>query len=357
MITSKKLRRLGAIFIIKKEGFNVGEYIVEKLETDKFDEWDKFTESSQQGSVFNKSWYLQNIYKNFDIHVVRDPNKKIVAGMIFGYHNKTKWIIFNRSLHSGILFIDFSSYKESKKNSLIIEWTYLLINSMPKVLFYYSNFHYSFDNWVPFLWKGYEQYTRYTYIIDNSLSIEQVFNNFSRSLRKEIGYAKKYTDGVLCEKENLDYKKDFYKLLKSVYDRQNKKAPMTFKRFCMYDDMLNEKKCRRIFFASHDGQIVSALYIVYDSDSAYLIMSGTLSEFRQYNHKSLLVYEAIKYFNEAGIKYFDFEGSIMKNVEIYNRKFGGKYQPYYVITKSNNIILDFLWWTRKKSRLKRLYVD
>ena len=51
-----------------------------------------------------------------------------------------------------------------------------LIEQLPSVDAYEQLLNYSIDNWLPFYWKGYQQTTRYSYIVDLS-NMEQVYGN------------------------------------------------------------------------------------------------------------------------------------------------------------------------------------
>ena len=56
------------------------------------------------------------------------------------------------------------------------------------------------------------------------------------------------------------------------------------------------------------------------------------------------MWEAIKFAKKLGIKYFDFEGSMVPQIERYFRGFGGKLTPYYRINKAKlplEILLKF----------------
>lgn len=330
---------------------------VTTLKSDEYDRWNDFVDSSPQGSIFSKTWYLEGISKKFQIKIVKNIDDEIIAGMILCRHNRFKNIIFN-GLYNGMLFKNMDSYKENKKNTLQIKLSNMLIESIPKFWFYYSSFHYEFKNWVSFLWNGFEQYTRYTYVIDNSVDINTVFDNFSNRMKNKIRKAEKNDSiQIIDESKTNDYLKEFYMLLEVTYKRQNKKVGISFDDFKRYDDMLKNNNSRKIFFVIYDGQIISGIYLLYDRKSTYLIMSGSLTEFRKYNPMALLIWNAIKYFNGIAIKWFDFEGSVMKNIELYSRQFGGVYKPYYVITKAENIFFDFLWYLKKKSRIKRLYAN
>ena len=64
-----------------------------------------------------------------------------------------------------------------------------LIDQLPKVDYFCQNFHSSITNWLPFYWKGFEQSTRYSYVI--SEFNEEIELVFQENIRREIKKAKK----------------------------------------------------------------------------------------------------------------------------------------------------------------------
>ena len=58
-----------------------------------------------------------------------------------------------------------------------------LIEQLPKKALFQQNFHYNFTDWLPYYWAGFEQSTRYSYVLENLSDLEQVFNNFSADYR------------------------------------------------------------------------------------------------------------------------------------------------------------------------------
>ena len=81
--------------------------------------------------------------------------------------------------NNGIIFkIDNSAKPETiaKFQEHVIDAANIFIESLMLDV-YEQQFHYSFDNWLPFLWNKYTALTRYTYVIEDLCS------------RKIIGYA------------------------------------------------------------------------------------------------------------------------------------------------------------------------
>ena len=66
------------------------------------------------------------------------------------------------------------------------------------------------------------------------------------------------------------------------------------------DKACAKNKARQIFFAEDKrGNVRSAIYIVWDDTSAYLLMSGSNPEFRDKNFKAILVWEAMKFISDS----------------------------------------------------------
>ena len=75
--------------------------------------------------------------------------------------------------------------------------------------------------------------------------------------------------------------------------------------------------------------------MIWDSKSAYLLMSGSDPIYRSSNAKVLLIWEALKYIKcEVGLNIFDFEGSMIERITRYNENFGAVQKPYFAISKA-----------------------
>jgi hypothetical protein len=56
------------------------------------------------------------------------------------------------------------------------------------------------------------------------------------------------------------------------------------------------------------------------------------------------MWESVKHAKDLGLRYFDFEGSMVPQIETYFRGFGGRLTPYYRINRASlpiEIILKF----------------
>lgn len=101
------------------------------------------------------------------------------------------------------------------------------------------------------------------------------------------------------------------------------------------DAMLQERGQRRIFFAvDAHGRVHAALYLIWDSTSAFYLMGGVDPVLRTSGSSSLLMWEAIRFASSAA-KRFDFEGSMVEPIERFFRGFGAKQQQYFTLISMN----------------------
>lgn len=197
------------------------------------------------------------------------------------------------------------------------------------ILSYRQYFHHTFNNWLPFYWRGYSQTTRYTYIIKNTVDIEEIYRNFSGNIRNNIKKANRLVDII----EDINYK-EFYDLNVKTFERQGIPIPYSFDLFEKLYKNLEKQKCVKIYSAiDNEGNTHSAALFVYDSNSVYYLLSGSEEKFRSSQSLTLLIFEGIKLAKKLGLS-FDFEGSMKKNIEKLFREFGAEQVPYFDISKN-----------------------
>jgi len=190
-------------------------------------------------------------------------------------------------------------------------------------------YHYSFNNWLPFRWRGYTQSTRYTYVIDDTSDMDVVIKGYNNNVKKGIAKAKK----VLELSHNNDMH-SFYKYNKMTFDRQGIDIPYSLEFMVRLEKYLISQNCYQIICAKDiEGNVHSMALFVWDDNCVYYIASGSDSKYRESQSLTLLLHEGLLLASRMEKK-FDFEGSMMKQLERYFRQFGGVLKPYYDIQKT-----------------------
>lgn len=305
--------------------------------SDSLEEWDRFVDDSPQGCIFCRSWWLKAVCPNgFEILTLRKDNR-IVAGMPLPSYRKLGYTIIGTPQLTqtlGVLFLSSTKTTHQDRFSEEMEILEALVGAIPKFSYFSVRFHYNFTNWLPFYWAGYHQTTRYTYAINDLTDLDKVFSNFAYSKKKNIKKAEE-----LVTIHNDLPAKEFYANQAMTLSKQGSTISYKYGLFKRVYDAAYENSAGKVWYAV-DGQknIHAAIFVVFDKKSAYYLISSIDPDYRNSGAATLLVREAITYVSQY-TKRFDFEGSMIRDVEKSFRKFGAVQTPYFNIIKDNRRLL------------------
>lgn len=213
----------------------------------------------------------------------------------------------------------------------IHDYTTALITSLPKFDYFSQNAHYALEDILPFHWSGFEAQVRYTYVLDALDDQVLLWQNLSARTRRSIRKAEK-----LLKVRTLDNFEIFLELYEKTFRRQDMKAPVderTLRR--VYDEGTKRNAVKILVAEDASGKPHGVVFLLYDHRTTYYLMGGSDPRFRDSQSLSLLLWEAIK-FSGSVSKTFDFEGSMIANIESFFRNFGGKRRLYYSLSKMSN---------------------
>lgn len=302
-----------------------------------------FQQHQDQLPIFVHPWYLDAVCQEgeWNAAIVEEKNQIIAVLPYFikkkyGFHYITM-PHFTKMM--GPYFADNLNLTEQHD---ILE---RLIIQLPKTDAFTQNFYYTITNWLPFYWQGFQQTTRYSYRLDVS-DLNQVYNNIHKKRRRYIDKAVEQGLQVI-ESEDIEL---FYRINKMSFDRQQLQVPYTFDQFQRHDAALAAHQARQIFFAKDaEGRVHSAVYLIWDAQSSYFHIAGDDPDLRNSGAGIFLIWEVIKYTKEKlHLNTFDFEGSMIQNVEYIRRQFGAVQTPYFTISKYNSKLLQFIQTIRTK---------
>jgi len=292
--------------------------------------------------IFSRDWWLDAVCgeDNWDVVSV-EKGGQIVASMPY---YKIKKIIFDLIIMPKLTQTmgPYIKYPKGQKYYTKLSWEKKmmdsLISQLPKVDFFYQDFHYKITNWLPFYWNGFTQTTRYTYVIENT-SLTHLENNFETDIRRRRRKATKL--GIfITESDNIE---KFYELNKMTYNRHNKQIPYSFKLVENVYKKCKEQQACKIFSAiDKNGDLIAASFLVYDYNTVYYLMGAINSDKKNLGGMDMVLYESIKFALLSGKK-FDFEGSMVESIERYFRAFGAIQKPYFSIRKSKNILIKLIY--------------
>ena len=240
---------------------------------------------------------------------------------------------------------------ESFKTERMLHYQFKWIGEIAKRIgetgadFYDLRFSGKLMNGEPFAWEGYRQEVRYSFVIPQGRSIEDVLLQMDQTVRTTI---RKTSGHVrIVELDNPDI---LYRIKNASFKRKGMKNPNSKEVYeRLYGACMANNACKMIAVKDARGDICCAGLYVFDKRYVYEVLVGIVPEKRLYNYKAFMTYEMIRYACETG-RGFDFEGSMVKEIAEHNRRFGADLTRYYRIQKIRTrnilkrIVLDQLFW-------------
>lgn len=305
-----------------------------------------YSKSSKEISLFQQDWWLDATCgkQNWDA-IIYESNGNIIGA--WAYPLKKKYnlqLITMPMLTPGIgpIITYFAGQKPATQLSHEQQVLDELIKQLPKFDLFDLYFLPHYKNHLSFYWNGFAQSTRYTYLIKELSNLDKVFEDFNSSIRTQIRKAEKEIS--ITESTDIE---QFYKINALSFKRQSKKVPYSMTYVKQINEACVKNNCRKILFAKDtEGNIHAALYLVWDSQSAYYLMGGADETFKGSGAYSLLLWNAIK--TSASLtNQFNFCGSMLPTVERFFRSFGGEQTPYLHLKKVNSKALKLFLALKK----------
>lgn len=278
-------------------------------------------------AVARDSWNVINEYENGEI----------IAFFVFKLGRKLGLRIIevpSLTMYSGLYFLSrFKTVKDriSKENRIIKS----IINKLPSYAHAAMRFHTSIHNLQVFGWEGFDLNLRYTYQLENIK--EYSLDDLSQKYRHLVKTAEPNH-----RLEFIDDPSIFYSLFASFLIKRNRKVSFTEGQV---SDIFNYSKRYRTGKAfcvrsKITNEVEAVSYVVWDSTTAYLLISGHNPRLRN-GANQYLIYLVIRFMSKY-VNLFDFEGSMVESVEYNYRNMGGQQKIYLHVKHTNYRILRIL---------------
>jgi len=289
--------------------------------------------------IFSQPWWLDSVSGkgNWGVCLV-EKDSEVIASMPYEVENRLGFNLIKMPLLTQNLgpWIRPSKLKYTNKLSQQKKLMNQLIDQLPKYDYFSQNWHYSQTNFIAFFWRGFQQSSKYTYVIEDLSDLDGVWNGFQSKIKGDIKKARDRFKLVIDENLTID---DFINLNSQVFHRQNIMSPYSDQSIVLLDQACFENNASKMFIAVDEkGRKHAAVYIVWDHNSAYYLLGGGDPELRNSGATSFCMWEAIKFASTVANK-FDFEGSMIEPIERFVRAFGATQIPYHSITKTPSLLL------------------
>ena len=208
------------------------------------------------------------------------------------------------------------------------ELTLELIRQLPHCDLFELSLSPLFSNALPFRWSGYRHTTGYTYRIEELKDLDWVWGEFTNERRNVIRRAQK----LVTVRDDLPID-SLYDLLTKTWARQGAGPSVTQALVRRVQAAAQVRNASRLLFAEDaQGRLHAAVWLVWDSRSAYYVLGGGDPEFKASGAYSLLVWEAVR--TAASVSsMFDFAGSSNQAIEHFFRTFGARQSPLIQVVR------------------------
>lgn len=298
--------------------------------------WDEFIRTSPQGALFHLHGYLTACMPAWEAFVLEE-NGIWQAVMPIYPGKKGPYQSFLQApfvQYGGICFRD----KQHKGTYDEYSWKNEIVQMMAAALEPYHviqfNFSPHFDYPLPFHWKGFTLWQRFTYRLDLSPDEKALFSQFAAPLQRQIKKAGR--NGIQIEES-----KDFSTLLSLLrIQEQNGRFPLgkhrerhsIFQRLAEY--LLSTDKGKLYLALNGEGKLLAAGLFGYHVTTCRYLTGAYDPQGGDSGAMSLLMWEAIRKAQIRGMDVFDFEGSMIEGIEAFFRKFGSLPTPYLQIQRN-----------------------
>ncbi|MDR4506267.1 MAG: GNAT family N-acetyltransferase [Candidatus Scalindua sp.] len=298
--------------------------------------------AKEYGTVFNSLDWLLIFGDKVQIYGIYNKGGELTGGFHLYKEKKLGFSLYCDPPFTPTIG-PFLKVESTNPVSIMDTWKKLLsslsdfIESMPYLIISLSLDRRIVDT-QPFIWKKFKVIPGYTYLVNLSLSVDEIWSKMSSERRKNINKGLK--DGLVTTKL------DNFEIIKSLVVKS-----FTRQRMIVSESYLDKilfkfsNNCNSFaFVTSKNGNPIGGTFCVYDNNRAYYLLGGYDSDKKHHGAGTLSMWESIKYARNLGLKYFDFEGSMIPQIEKYLRGFGGELSPFFRINKAIipiEIILKF----------------
>ncbi|MFZ6052142.1 peptidoglycan bridge formation glycyltransferase FemA/FemB family protein [Halocola ammonii] len=305
---------------------------VKEISTQSFAEFARSNNDSQ--SVFNTEKWMNLFGDQLSCFGILDPQGKTIAGFYL-FRDKIKGFTFYRNPpftpHNGFVFVNSGTNpaKRLGKEKKVVRAMADKLAELARKNIVTVSLPQSLQDLQPFSWNDFKIVPQYTYIHDLERSEEELFDCFSPETRNSIRKAQK--DGV-----EIDQSHDPELAKKIIVENLERKAAKIEKYWLdkIFSDFLTPENSFMTFTQKRE-QTLGVAVCVFDQQAAYYILGGVDQKIENIGAGPLGIWSSMLRAKSLGLKIFDFEGSMIPEVERFFRSFGPQQKTYFSVNKAS----------------------
>lgn len=305
------------------------------LNREEYPEWDDLVDRSPHGTIFHYSWWLQTTAAEFSILAIRNERGAIVAGMPIPLERRPGLRLYHSpdlTPYLGPVF-DLSTIDNTCDRLHFMRSHGEILGRNIKS---FDSVRYVAGASAPdlqgFLWAGFRVQLGYTFRFPATHTLTQITEGMTRTHLQKLTKAQRLKLTVTRD-EGVE---DLIFLNAKTFEKQGLK-PVCSPDFLtnLWNAASSQKKGHLYVAKTADGKPVAALFTVNDNRTTYQIVSGVNPEFREIPGAYLVLWNALQDTLLAG-RDFDFEGSSLRGVECFYRRWGATAVPIWRLEKAGS---------------------
>ncbi len=304
------------------------------LTKEEFPAWNRFIDEHPEGTIFQKTTWLELINPEIEIYVVFEEND-IIAGVALIKTKKNSITGFHIPPYTQY-FSPLYGKKDVSKNSLTEE--HICLKAILENLKDAGHFDFKLpkghQSILPYYWKGFESSVSITHIISGTLAdyLKDLNKNKVRELKK---LQLQVSSGEITIEENIT-EFELTHLLQQTVERKgfDAKSAIAVKLVMKAGPAMAKK----IIIRSREHGLLAFGFFPYDNKAVYNLINASVrvTDPVLKTVNLLLLYQAIEFALNSN-RTFDFEGSMLPGVETFCRLMGGRQVPVYRVQKSSSL--------------------
>lgn len=282
--------------------------------------------SPYTNNLFEQPWWLDIVAQNKWREAVVKEEDEIVGRFPYYFHDgKIELPTLTQTCGMWIRNKEQSVNDALSREKKIIEG---LLEQLPDFKSFKVALDSSREYFLPFLWKGFRVSPRVSYRIKDLSNIDQVYADFSKTVKKNIKSAQKKVKVVTQSDVEV-----LLNIMDKTFAAQGRKYPISKDIVRNIVAECDKRGNGKMYTAiDEQGNVHACSYFVFDDEVFYYLIAGSDAQYRSSGAQTLILWEAIRYAAEKS-KIFDFEGSMVEGIETFFRRFGGEPVVYYEIRK------------------------
>ena len=286
--------------------------------------------------LFIHDWYMDATCENGEVWdvILVERNGVVVGAFPYRYINRRGMYYIEKGgiagYRGGIWFEFENRVSNARRETFIADVIREIVSSLPSYDCFKIPFDLGFDDWHQFYCLGFQQTTRYSYVINSEhecIAEEQLFSGLQKKRRYILRQAMK--NFSVNEEINID---EYWTLFEKGNAERNRNALYSKEAFFRITNAaLRHNACKMVKAINKQGQVVASQIVMMDDSTVYKIFTTFVGQ-EGSDANVLLDWYCITSAVSEG-KAYDFAGGMDINIAHYNASFNAKKMPYFEIEK------------------------